>query len=139
MSASPFAAPATASGIKWADLKGSLVLVEVLAAEKGIQTAFGDTDAVRANVAVLDGDQKGETYPDCLIFPKALQGQLRPRVGAKVLGRVTQGAAKAGQSAPWLLAEATPDDEKLGLAFLAGDMKPATDNSDAKGDDQPPW
>lgn len=135
MSASPFATPATANGIKWADIKGSLVLIEVLAHEKDIQTAFGDSDAIRANVAVLDGDSKGETYPDCLIFPKALVSQLRPRIGAKVLGRVTQGAAKAGQSAPWLLSEATPEDEKVGIAFLAGGLsKPAE-----KGDDAPPW
>lgn len=138
MSASPFAAPATANGIKWADIKGSLVLVDVLAHEKGIQTAFGESDAVRANVAVLDGDSKGDTYPDCLIFPKALQSQLRPRVGSKVLGRVTQGAAKAGQSAPWLLAEATADDEKLGLAFLAGGLSTPA-GKDEKGDDTPPW
>lgn len=130
----PFAAPATAVGIKWADLKGALVLIEVLAHETGITTAFGDTDAIRANVAVLDGEQKGQTYPDCLIFPKALQSQLRPRVGAKVLGRVSQGAAKAGQSPPWLLTEATEDDKKVGVQFLATGFAAPADGSDA-----PPW
>ncbi len=118
----PFAAPATATGIKWADVNGSLVLVEVLSIETGIQTTFGEADAVRANIAVLDGDLKGEDYPDCLVFPKALQGQLRSRVGEKVLGRVTQGQAKPGQSAPWLLAVATEEDRKVGMAYLAGQV-----------------
>jgi hypothetical protein len=114
-----FAAPATANGIKWADVKGSLVLVDVKNIETGIDTAFGKSDAVRADIAVLDGTSQGETYPDCLIFPKALQSQLRPRVGQKVLGRVTQGQAKAGQSAPWLLSEATDADKQIGTAYLA--------------------
>ncbi|KQP24315.1 hypothetical protein [Aeromicrobium sp. Leaf272] len=39
-----------------------------------------------------------------------LQSQLRGSVGQKVLGRLGQGNAKPGQSAPWLLNEATADD-----------------------------
>ena len=131
MTASPFATPATAVGIKWADINGALVLIDVHSVETGIQTTFGESDAVRADVAVLDGEQAGETYPDCLIFPKALQGQLRSRIGAKVLGRVTQGQAKSGQSAPWLLAEATEDDIKVGTAYLAGGISTPGNDSEA--------
>lgn len=129
--ASPFATPAPASGgIAWADVKGALVLVDVLSIETGINTSFGATDAVRANVAVLDGDQAGEKYDDTLIFPKVLQGQLKSRVGQKVLGRVSQGQAKPGQSAPWLLAEATEADIAAGTAYLAGNVaQPAAANS----------
>lgn len=115
---SPFAGPASAVGIKWADINGSLVLVDVKSHETGIQTAFGTSDAVRADVVVLDGPQQGTEYPDCLIFPKGLQAQLRPRTGQKVLGRVGQGAAKPGQSAPWLLTEATPADQQVGMQWL---------------------
>lgn len=119
----PFATPATASGgIAWADVKGALVLVDVLSVETGINTSFGETDAVRANVAVLDGAQKGETYEDTLVFPKVLQSQLKSRVGQKVLGRVSQGQAKPGQSAPWVLAEATEADIVIGTAYLAGQV-----------------
>jgi hypothetical protein len=120
----PFASPAPASGgIQWADVKGNLVLIEVLSVETGISTAFGATDAIRANVAVLDGPQQGEKYDDTLIFPKVLQGQLRSRVGQKVLGRVGQGNAKSGQSAPWLLEEAADADIKVGTDYLAGALK----------------
>jgi hypothetical protein len=126
MSNSPFATPATAQGIKWADHKGELLLIDVKSMETGVSTTFGESDAVRADVAVIDGESKGETYPDCLIFPKALISQLRPRIGARVLGRLTQGVAKAGQSAPWLLAEATEADVAVGTAYLAGGIsKPA--------------
>jgi len=135
MSNSPFASPATAQGIKWTDVKGALILVDVKSVETGIDTAFGPSDAIRADIAVLDGDGKGDTYPDCLIFPKALQSQLRPRVGQKVLGRVTQGVAKAGQSAPWLLGEASEADHQVGLAYLSGGLaSPATPQSN-----QPPF
>jgi hypothetical protein len=115
-----FASPATANGIKWADVNGALVMVKVLSIETGIQTAFGASDAVRGDVTVVDGAGRGDDYKDCLIFPKALQSQLRPNVGKTVLGRVTQGAAKPGQSAPWLLAEASDADRKSASEFLAG-------------------
>ena len=130
MTASPFASPAPSSGgVVWADLKGALVLVEVLAVEDGIQTTFGETSAVRANVAVLDGPSKGDDHPDTLVFPKVLQSQLRSRVGQKVLGRVGQGNAKSGQSAPWVLEEATQADIAIGTAYLAGGLAtPGTEN-----------
>lgn len=119
MSTDPFAAPATANGIKWADVKGSLLLVEVRGLETDIDTTFGKSDAVRADITVLDGPGRGDSYPDCLVFPKGLQSQLRPRVGQKVLGRLGQGIAKSGQSAPWLLSEATDAEKQIGIAYLA--------------------
>lgn len=123
MSNSPFASPAAAGGgIQWVDVKGSLVLIEVLSVETGINTSFGATDAVRANVSVVDGDKKGERFDDTLIFPKVLQGQLKSRIGQKVLGRVTQGQAKPGQSAPWMLADASEADIKLGTEFLSNSL-----------------
>lgn len=125
MSNDPFASPATANGIKWNDVHKSLVIVDVLSLEKDLNTAFGTSDAVRANIAVIDGEQKGETYEDCLIFPKGLQSQLKSKIGQKVIGRVTQGQAKAGQSAPWLLAEATEADRKAGMNYLAGALATA--------------
>lgn len=128
----PFASPATANGIKWAEVNNSLVIVEVLAVEHGIQTAFGESDAVRANISILDGELKGESYEDCLVFPRALRAQLSSRVGSKVIGRVGQGAAKAGQSPPWLLSEATDADRKAGVEFLANGFATASTGGGAK-------
>jgi hypothetical protein len=119
MSSSPFAAPAApGAGVKWESLSGRLVLVQPRSIETGIATAFGTAEAVRADVVVLDGTDAGTKYDDALIFPKVLQQQLRGRIDEKVLGRVGQGQAKPGQSAPWILAEATEADIKLGVAWL---------------------
>lgn len=119
-----FAAPATAAGIKWEDHKGELVLFTVHSHETGITTAFGSSDAVRADVVFLDGAGKGETYNDALVFPKVLQSQLRPNVGKKVLGRLGQGVAKAGQSAPWKLDDPTDADKTTARQYVASNEPP---------------
>lgn len=71
MSENPFAAPASASGIQWSDLKGRLLVIEPLGVEHDIQTAFGSTDAVRANVYAIDGEP--EEFLDALVFPRVLE------------------------------------------------------------------
>ena len=113
-----FAAPASASGIKWDDYKGALLLFDVHGHETGIKTAFGEADAVRADIAILDGPHAGETYNDTLVFPKVLTSQLRPNIGKKVLGRLGQGQAKSGQSAPWKLDDASDADRDTARAYL---------------------
>lgn len=127
-----FASPSSPSGgITWADHKGSLLLIEPLAAETGIQTSFGSADAVRANVYVLDGPGAGQEHPDTLVFPKLLQSQLKGQIGAKVLGRLGQGNAKPGQSAPWLLEEATADDIAKAEAWVKTNQSPAVTSAAA--------
>ena len=114
-----FASPASASGIKWEDHKNALLLFEVKSVETDIKTAFGDTDAVRADVTVLDGANLGTEVRDTLVFPRVLQSQLRPNVGKKVIGRLGQGTAKPGQSAPWMLADPTDADIATARAHVA--------------------
>jgi hypothetical protein len=139
----PFSSPASATGLDLKGLQGALLLIDVHSVESGITTTFGPTDAVRADVAVLDGPLAGETYTDTLIFPKVLQSQLRSMVGGKVLGRLGQGQAKPGQSAPWVLGDPTEADRQLGLQWLsrttmtapaATQQQPATSGAGA-----PPW
>lgn len=113
-----FASPASASSMDLKTLLGSLLLIEPLEHEEGIQTVHGTSSAIRANVYALDGDEKDSAYEDVLIFPKVLQGQLRPRLGQKVLGRLGQGLARPGQSAPWTLNEATDQDKQVATTFL---------------------
>jgi hypothetical protein len=117
MTASPFAAPATTSGIDWKTVNGALLYIEPLGSEK-VTSSYGESDVVRSNIVVLDGPSAGDRYDDCLVFPKVLANQLRPKIGEKVLGRLGQGQAKSGQSAPWLLAEATASDIEIGRAYL---------------------
>lgn len=112
-------AAAPSGGITWADFNGSLLVVEPLGIENGIQTVHGANDAVRANVYVITGPGTSDDFEDTLVFPKVLQGQLKSKVGSKVVGRLTQGQAKPGQSAPWVLDAATADDIAKAQAWQA--------------------
>lgn len=87
-----------------AEHEGELLLIEPLSFEQGITTQMGTSDAVKANVIVLDGPTAGATFDDALIFPKVLQSQTKPKIGGGyVLGRLGKGEAKPGKSAPWML------------------------------------
>lgn len=113
-----FTGPASPSGIQWADLEGCLLLLKVTDYRTGIVTSLGEKDAVEADVTVLDGTDAGTLHESVLVFPKVLIGQLKPRIGGMVLGRLGKGTAKPGQSAPWLLAEPTDADKKTATAHL---------------------
>ena len=113
-----FTDPSTATGIDWKELHGSLLLFKVHGQEVGIKTVHGDSNAVRADVIVLDGDKEGEEFLDTLVFPKVLQSQLKPRIGEMVLGRLGQGHKKPGQSPPWTLSVATDAEKATGKAYL---------------------
>lgn len=105
-------------GITWADHKGALLIIEPQSFEVGIQTSFGTADAVKADVYVLNGPDDADEYRETLVFPKLLASQLKNQIGNKVVGRLSQGSAKPGQSAPWLLEEATPEDIEKARAFI---------------------
>jgi len=114
----PFANPAApSSGVDLAELKGSLVIINVRSLEEGINTSFGAKDAIRGDLAVVDGPHAGDTHPDALLFPTVLVSQLRPRIGSKVIGRIGTGNAKPGQKPPWRLDEASDADRAAGPAM----------------------
>lgn len=139
---SPFASPAQpGQGITYPDLQGNLLLIKVMSLEDHIPTVHtrpGEKNpAVRADVTVLDGPKAGEKYDDALIFPKVLQGQLKSRMGQLVLGRLGQGAAKPGQSAPWLLTPATPEDEKVAEEWMRSNQTPTLSQPASQGQEPP--
>lgn len=117
-------------GITWADHKGALLVIEPLSFESGIQTSFGAADAVKANVHVLTANGS-EDYEDCLVFPKLLASQLKGQIGNKVVGRLGQGAAKPGQSAPWVLEAATAEDLAKAQAWVAQNSQPIVASAQA--------
>lgn len=126
----PFDKPAAPSGgIDFKTLSGALLVVDVLSVEEHVPTVHtkpGEkSPAVKADVFVLDGASQGEEFLGTLIFPKILQSQLGRSVGRKVIGRLTQGTAKPGQSAPWMLAEATEADNAAGEQWLQARSAPA--------------
>lgn len=129
---SAFAQPAApGEGIQLKDHLGALLLIDVISLETGIATTFGDADAIKADVSVIDGPGSGTDYSETLIFPKVLQSQLKRSVGQKVLGRLGQGQAKPGQSAPWVLNEASAEDIAKGEAFLAARTQPTITSAQA--------
>lgn len=112
--------PTSGDKLELAKLKGALLYITVKSVQRDIQTMHGLTDAVACDVAVLDGDHKGDEYVDTLIFPKLLVAQLLPAVGSDdpaVLARLGQGIAKPGKSAPWVLNTATADDYEVGKRY----------------------
>jgi len=114
-------APPAPSGdtIDFKALNGALLLISVHEHKTDISTTFGTADAIRCDVAVLDGDRKGDVLNDTLIFPKLLVGSLRQVVGDEVLGRLGQGTAKPGQSPPWILNEPSDADFETGRKYEA--------------------
>jgi len=72
-----------------------------------IDTEYGETIVATVSlVAVLDGD-KVEVFNDAFIFGKALAPSIYRSSLDVVVGVIAQGYAKAGRSAPWMLAEPT--------------------------------
>lgn len=99
--------PGTPSNAVYNSMNGHLLLIRPHNFEEKVQTANGQRDAIRATIHVVD---TGEVMESTLIFPRVLVTQLRDRIGGKVLGRLTQGAAKPGQNPPWMLQDATDQD-----------------------------
>lgn len=111
-----FSAPATGGGgdsLPLADINGHYVIAYVKGYEEGITTANGPANAVRVNVADLS---TGTHHLDVLWFAKVVVGSLRPRVGEHVLGKITQGVAQPGKSAPWILEDATQTPDVVAAA-----------------------
>lgn len=87
-------------------------------------TQFGAHDGVRVDVVDLsakdDQGEAGVVYKDVLWFNKALVSGLRKQIGDVVLGWMAQGAARPGQSPPFMLQDAMgqPDAVRLAEGWL---------------------
>ena len=116
------AAPGSGDKLDLSSVNGNLLYITVRERKVGIETSFGVTDAIACDVAVLDGPHKAEVYNDTLIFPKVLASQLAAFVGKAdpvVVGRLGQGTAKVGKSAPWLLNPPTQADITVAEKYVA--------------------
>jgi hypothetical protein len=112
-------APRSGDKLDLANMKGRLLHIAVQDVVRDIDTTFGKSDAVRATVAILDGDQKGTVLEDVLFFPRVLRSQLEQALGQTVLARLGQGTAKPGKSAPWILEAASDADLDIGTKYEA--------------------
>lgn len=99
---------------------GQAVLIRPTEYVESMTTAHGTTDAVRADWVVLTGPDAGQVREDSLIFQKVLVSTLKGLAGSATpfcIGIVAEGEAKAGKSAPIILA--VPEPEHLEYAQRA--------------------
>lgn len=115
-----FQQPSQGDRFNASELLGSLCLFYVHEVRQGIITSFGEREAVSCDVHVLDGAKGGEVLENALIFQGGLIGSLRSAAGGDpVLGRIGQGIAKPGQTAPYILSEFTDADAALASGYIA--------------------
>lgn len=117
-----FAAPAASGAtLKPADVEGHLLVVEPLEYVATMTTAFGESDAVRVTVHDIN-DQA--THESVLWFSSALVGSLKGSIGKRVLAVMGKGQAKPGQSAPWVLVDASGSAPAVtaATAYLTGQV-----------------
>ena len=102
-----FDAPTQGGGsLKAADVEGHVLVVEPTEYVASIATSFGEKDAIRVTAHDIT---TSETHTDVLLFGTALIGALKGQIGKRVLGVMGKGTPKPGQSAPWLLIDASQD------------------------------
>lgn len=137
--------PDDISSIKWADHVGRLVLIwprEI----KDFKFNNGEEGKVtEARVVILDAPGGPVEYANTIVFPKVLQGRVRSNVGTgrPNLGRIGQGKAKPGQTAPWELDAVNEQDKQLAVRFLTSNVptKAAepTDTTSTWNSGEPPF
>ena len=119
-----FASPGTGGSgdtLAPADVEGHVLVVEPQEYIASMATTFGDKDAIRVTVHDISAQN---TAHDVLWFPGGLIGALKGRIGQRVLGVMSRGTAKAGQSAPWILVDASGNEAavKAATAYLTGQV-----------------
>lgn len=108
-----FNAPGKADYFEIKKYVGALALIAVNEYLPAFTTTMGVSKAVKAKVAILDGPYAGDVYPDAMFFGKKIVPQMSGQIGSVMLGRIGQGQARPGQSAPYQLDDFTPEDAKL--------------------------
>jgi hypothetical protein len=106
--------------LKPADVLGHLLLVRPVEFIPEMPTQYGPTDTIRVDVADLSANdgrgQWGAVYRDAMWFGRILVGGLRRQIGEIVLGQMSQGVSKPGQSAPNILVDMMPDPQAVATA-----------------------
>jgi hypothetical protein len=110
-----FASPSTGGGtvLKPADVEGHLLVVEPIEFIENMTTSMGESDAVSVTVHDITAQ---ETFESVLWFSRVLVGSLKGRIGQKVLGVMGKGEAKPGQTAPWVLKDASGEPKAVKAA-----------------------
>lgn len=121
----PTFTPISAGGtLKPADIEGHVLVVEPTEYLPEVSTAMGMSEAVRVTVHDLTTQ---ETSSNVLWFSRVLVASLRPMIGQQVLAVMGKGVQKPGQNAPWMLHDASDDEDAVAAAnaYLAKAPQPA--------------
>lgn len=114
----PFARPSS-DFFAAKDYQGKLCLFENIGQPGERKTDYGMSPCIDADVTVIDADGGPAVFTRSSVFGAALVGTLgRATPGKPLLGRIGQGQAKAGQSAPWILNDYTDADAALAGQYL---------------------
>lgn len=100
------------------DHVGDLVIIAVNEFTPDFVTAMGVRDTIKAEIAIVDGNEADTRYAEALLFGSRVVPQLRGKIGAVVLGRIARGTAKPGQSAPYLIEKPTQHDKELATKWV---------------------
>lgn len=104
--------------VKPAQLNGHLVIIYPLGYIPFIQTRFsGQTnkpsDAIAVDVVDLDDKDEhgnpGKVYRNSNFMQAQLIAALKSQIGSKVLGVISQGVARNGMNAPWVVIDMSAD------------------------------
>jgi len=117
----PFSNPAAGAKFDTKNHNGDLLLVTPTGYRTGIETKYGEKDAVEAKVVVINEDDPSgsEEYDDALLFAGVLIGQTRPFINKGiVLGRLGQKETNKGNPA-WVLADPTDAEKDVARKYLA--------------------
>lgn len=118
MSTYEFVAPGAGEveeGVRPADLNGHLVICYALEYAPSVPTKFSPDGkpAVRLNLADLS---TGEFHGDALWFNSWIVNDLKRAIGKPMLARIGQGADSSKGNPPWILIDATGDQEAIAAA-----------------------
>lgn len=112
-------------GARIADMVGELLLVTPTAIRRDMKTSQGVSDAVVADIVVLNEDKpkKSVVHKDALIFQSVLVGTLREKIGVgRVAAKLVKGEARNGNSAPYLFEKS--DEAKAAARVWIKDNEP---------------
>lgn len=109
--------PAASFEFGLADHDGVLALFAVGGLHRDVSTSFGERDAVRAGIVLLDGPEAGKVFEDILLFNTRVVSRLRNAPGQVILARIGMGEGKGGNNKPVELYEATPADQDLAMRW----------------------
>lgn len=102
-----------------ADHVGSLAFFVIGGLERDVSTSFGDRDAIRCSLVLLDGPEGGKEFEDILLFNSRIVSRFRNVAGTIRLHRITYAEAKGGNNKPVEIVDATEADNQLAASWYS--------------------